>query len=71
VQQAWLAEREGAMLARRDSNLAQICWPRAAVGVAAAGVRGIVKPRRRPATIKEMSEAAAAGAAADALPRRR
>ena len=37
----------------------------------ASVLRGIVKPRRRPATIKEMSEAAAAGAAADALPRRR
>jgi antitoxin PrlF len=35
-------------------------------------LRGIVKPRlRRRASIEEMSEAAAAGAAANALPRRR
>jgi antitoxin PrlF len=34
-------------------------------------LRGIVKPRRRPATIAEMREAVAAGATADALPRRR
>jgi AbrB family looped-hinge helix DNA binding protein len=37
----------------------------------ASVLRGIVKPRRRPATIEEMSKAAAAGAIADALPRRR
>ena len=37
----------------------------------ASVLRGIVKPRRRRASIEEMKEAAAAGAAADALPRRR
>jgi antitoxin PrlF len=37
----------------------------------ASVLRGIVKSRRRPATIKEMSEAAAAGAVTGALPRRR
>ena len=38
----------------------------------ASVLRGIVKPRRRRrASIEEMNEAAAAGAAADALPRRR
>jgi hypothetical protein len=36
----------------------------------AAILRGIVKSRR-PVTIEEMGEAAAAGAAANALPRRR
>jgi AbrB family looped-hinge helix DNA binding protein len=36
----------------------------------ASVLRGIVKPRR-PVTIEEMSEAAAAGAIANALPRRR
>jgi len=38
----------------------------------AAALRGIVKPRRRPVTIEEMSQAAAAGASArGASPRRR
>jgi antitoxin PrlF len=37
----------------------------------ASVLRGIVKSRRRRVSIEEMSEAAAAGAAADALPRRR
>jgi antitoxin PrlF len=37
----------------------------------ASVLRGIVKPSRRRAPIEEMNEAAAAGAAADALPRRR
>jgi len=37
----------------------------------ASVLRGIVKPRRRRASIEEMKEAAAAGAAADELPRRR
>jgi antitoxin PrlF len=37
----------------------------------ASVLRGIVKPRRRRASIAEMNEAAAAGASADALPRRR
>ena len=37
----------------------------------ASVLRGIVKPRRRRASIEEMKEAPAAGAAADALPRRR
>ena len=37
----------------------------------ASVLRGIVKPKRRPASIDEMNEAATAGAAADALPRRR
>ena len=37
----------------------------------ASVLRGIVKPRRRRASIEGMKEAAAAGAAADALPRRR
>ena len=37
----------------------------------ASVLRGIVKPRRRRASIEEMKEAAAAGAAAGALPRRR
>ena len=37
----------------------------------ASVLRGIVKPRRRRASIEEMKEAAAAGAAADAVPRRR
>jgi antitoxin PrlF len=37
----------------------------------ASVLRGIVKPGRRRASIEEMKEAAAAGAAADALPRRR
>lgn len=37
----------------------------------ASVLRGIVKPRRRRASIEEMKEAAAAGAAADALARRR
>ena len=36
----------------------------------ASALRGIVKPRRRPVTIEEMSAAAAAGAA-DATPRAR
>jgi len=36
----------------------------------ASVLRGIVKPRRRPVSIEEMSEAAAAGAA-DLTPRRR
>ena len=37
----------------------------------ASVLRGIVKPRGRRASIDEMNEAATAGAAADALPRRR
>jgi antitoxin PrlF len=38
----------------------------------AAALRGIVKPRRRPVTIEEMSRAAAAGASASGTsPRRR
>jgi antitoxin PrlF len=37
----------------------------------ASVLRGIVKPRRRRASIEEMKEAAAAGAAADAVPHRR
>jgi len=37
----------------------------------ASVLRGIVKPRRRRTSIEEMSEAAAAGAAADAQTRRR
>jgi AbrB family looped-hinge helix DNA binding protein len=37
----------------------------------AAILRGIVKPRPGPVSIDEMSDAAGAGAAADALPRRR
>jgi AbrB family looped-hinge helix DNA binding protein len=37
----------------------------------ASVLRGIVKPRRRPATIEDMSEAAAAGATGDARPCRR
>ena len=37
----------------------------------ASALRGIVKPRRRRASVEEMNEAAAAGAAADELPRRR
>ncbi|HKO09436.1 MAG TPA: type II toxin-antitoxin system PrlF family antitoxin [Alphaproteobacteria bacterium] len=37
----------------------------------ASALRGIVKSRRRPVTIEEMSEAAATGAAADAPRRRR
>jgi antitoxin PrlF len=36
----------------------------------ASALRGIVKPRRPPVTIEEMSEAAAAGAS-EAAPRRR
>jgi hypothetical protein len=36
--------------------------------LAVSALRGIVKPRRRPVTIEEMSEAAAAGAA-DLVPR--
>jgi AbrB family looped-hinge helix DNA binding protein len=34
-------------------------------------LRGIVKPRRRAVSTDDMSDAAAAGAAGDALPRRR
>ncbi len=34
----------------------------------ASAVRGIVKPRKRPVTIEEMEEAAAAGAAGFAAP---
>jgi antitoxin PrlF len=37
----------------------------------ASVLRGIVKSRRRGASIKKMNEAAAAGATADAVPRRR
>jgi antitoxin PrlF len=37
----------------------------------ASVLRGIVKPRRRRASIEEMKEAPAAGASAGALPRRR
>jgi antitoxin PrlF len=37
----------------------------------ASVLRGIVKPRRRRVSIEEMSEATAAGAATNALPRRR
>ena len=37
----------------------------------ASVLRGIVKSRRRRTSIKAMNDAAAAGAAADAMPRRR
>ena len=59
------ARRSGQVFMHPDGSV--VLLPKRPASV----LRGIVKPRRRPATIEEMSEAAAAGAVADALPRRR